>query len=110
MGPGWQPGSGPSHNDGASLWLGQQRWSFVVVGPARLARQPALSPAKFFISERVPVLAPVRPVADESGRPGASSLAETENPPKGAFMTDPKTHTLDVPGAVLTYDVRSNED
>ena len=24
-------------------------------------------------------------------------------------MTDPKTHTLDVPGAVLTYDVRSNE-
>jgi pimeloyl-ACP methyl ester carboxylesterase len=25
-------------------------------------------------------------------------------------MTDPKTHTLDVPGAVLTYDVRSNED
>jgi pimeloyl-ACP methyl ester carboxylesterase len=25
-------------------------------------------------------------------------------------MTDPKTYTLDVPGAVLTYDVRSNED
>jgi pimeloyl-ACP methyl ester carboxylesterase len=24
-------------------------------------------------------------------------------------MTDPKTHTLDVPGAVLTYDVRSSE-
>ena len=24
-------------------------------------------------------------------------------------MTDPKTHTMDVPGAVLTYDVRSNE-
>ena len=24
-------------------------------------------------------------------------------------MTDPKTHTLDVPGAVLHYDVRSNE-
>jgi hypothetical protein len=24
-------------------------------------------------------------------------------------MTDPKTHTLDAPGAVLTYDVRSNE-
>jgi pimeloyl-ACP methyl ester carboxylesterase len=24
-------------------------------------------------------------------------------------MTDPKTHTLDVPGAVLTYDVRSND-
>ena len=23
-------------------------------------------------------------------------------------MTEPKTHTLDVPGAVLTYDVRSN--
>ena len=25
-------------------------------------------------------------------------------------MTDPKTHTLDVPGAVLTYDVRGHED
>jgi pimeloyl-ACP methyl ester carboxylesterase len=24
-------------------------------------------------------------------------------------MTEPKTHTLDVPGAVLTYDIRSNE-
>jgi pimeloyl-ACP methyl ester carboxylesterase len=24
-------------------------------------------------------------------------------------VTDPKTHTMDVPGAVLTYDVRSNE-
>jgi hypothetical protein len=24
-------------------------------------------------------------------------------------VTDPKTHTLDVPGAVLTYDVRSND-
>src|ERR1700689_111010 len=24
-------------------------------------------------------------------------------------MTNPKTHTLDVPGAVLTYDVRSSE-
>ena len=24
-------------------------------------------------------------------------------------MTDPKTHTLDVPGAVLTYDVRSSD-
>src|SRR5260370_31908223 len=34
---------------------------------------------------------------------------KSRNLPKGAFMTDPKTHTLDVPGAVLTYDVRSNE-
>jgi pimeloyl-ACP methyl ester carboxylesterase len=25
-------------------------------------------------------------------------------------MTDPKTHTLDVPGAVLTYDIRSSEE
>src|SRR5438094_8924222 len=24
-------------------------------------------------------------------------------------MTEPQTHTLDVPGAVLTYDIRSNE-
>ena len=24
-------------------------------------------------------------------------------------MTEPKTHTLDVPGAVLSYDVRANE-
>jgi pimeloyl-ACP methyl ester carboxylesterase len=33
---------------------------------------------------------------------------ETENPVKGAGMTEPKTHTLDAPGAVLHYDVRSN--
>ena len=32
-----------------------------------------------------------------------------ENPLKGAAMTEPKTHTLDAPGAVLHYDVRSNE-
>ena len=24
-------------------------------------------------------------------------------------MTEPKTHTLDVPGAVLHYDIRSND-
>jgi pimeloyl-ACP methyl ester carboxylesterase len=34
---------------------------------------------------------------------------ETENPVKGAGMTEPKTHTLDAPGAVLHYDVRSND-
>jgi pimeloyl-ACP methyl ester carboxylesterase len=34
---------------------------------------------------------------------------EIENPLKGASMTEPKTHTLDVPGAVLSYDVRSND-
>jgi len=28
---------------------------------------------------------------------------------EGASMTEPKTHTLDVPGAVLHYDVRSND-
>src|SRR6516164_7712281 len=28
---------------------------------------------------------------------------------KGAAMTEPKTHTLDAPGAVLYYDVRSND-
>jgi hypothetical protein len=28
---------------------------------------------------------------------------------KGASMTEPKTHTLDAPGAVLHYDVRSND-
>ena len=30
-------------------------------------------------------------------------------PAEGAAMTEPKTDTLDVPGAVLHYDVRSNE-
>jgi hypothetical protein len=34
---------------------------------------------------------------------------EIENALKGASMTEPKTHTLDVPGAVLHYDVRSND-
>jgi pimeloyl-ACP methyl ester carboxylesterase len=33
----------------------------------------------------------------------------TENPAKGTAMTEPKTHTLDAPGAVLSYDVRSND-
>src|SRR5215467_3271006 len=28
---------------------------------------------------------------------------------QGAAMTEPKTHTLDAPGAVLYYDVRSND-
>src|SRR5262252_8204611 len=30
-------------------------------------------------------------------------------PWKGAAVTEPKTHTLDAPGAVLYYDVRSND-
>src|SRR5499425_1942064 len=30
-------------------------------------------------------------------------------PGQGAAMTEPKTHTLDAPGAVLYYDVRSND-
>jgi pimeloyl-ACP methyl ester carboxylesterase len=34
---------------------------------------------------------------------------EIENPAKGTVMTEPKTHTLDAPGAVLHYDVRSND-
>ena len=55
------------------------------------------------------MLAPVRLVADEFGRPGASALVEIEDLPKGASVTEPKTHTLDVPGAVLTYDVRNND-
>jgi pimeloyl-ACP methyl ester carboxylesterase len=53
--------------------------------------------------------APVRLVADEFGQPGASALAKIEDLPKGASMTEPKTNTLDVPGAVLTHDVRSND-
>ena len=38
----------------------------------------------------------------------ASGLLESRTLGKGAVMTQPKTHTLDVPGAVLHYDVRSN--
>jgi pimeloyl-ACP methyl ester carboxylesterase len=34
---------------------------------------------------------------------------EIDKPGKGAAMTEPKTHTLDAPGAVLHYDVRSND-
>jgi hypothetical protein len=29
--------------------------------------------------------------------------------PRGAIMSEPRTHTLEAPGAVLTYDVRPNE-
>src|SRR5215469_14760716 len=31
------------------------------------------------------------------------------NPRKGAVMTQPETHTIDAPGAVIHYDVRRNE-
>src|SRR5260370_31762680 len=36
-------------------------------------------------------------------------MSEDENPRKGTIMTEAKTHTLDAPGAVLHYDVRSND-
>src|ERR1700758_5103572 len=36
-------------------------------------------------------------------------MSEDENPQKGTIMTEAKTHTLDAPGAVLHYDVRSND-
>src|SRR5215472_8253472 len=36
-------------------------------------------------------------------------MSEIENPVEGAAMTEPKTHTLDAPGAVVHYDVRSND-
>src|SRR6266567_7230298 len=36
-------------------------------------------------------------------------MCEDENPRKGTIMTEAKTHTLDAPGAVLHYDVRSND-
>jgi len=47
--------------------------------------------------------------ADESCRRGESVWVRIDNPLKGASMTEPKTHTLEVPGAVLHYDVRSND-
>ena len=37
------------------------------------------------------------------------SQHRAEKPRKGAVMTQPETHTLDAPGAVLHYDVRSND-
>src|ERR1700753_2718285 len=46
--------------------------------------------------------------SDESGPVGASVTAGTQTGGTEA-MTEPKTHTLDVPGAVLTYDVRGHE-
>src|SRR6266516_5471585 len=36
-------------------------------------------------------------------------MGEDENPQKGTIMTEAKIHTLDAPGAVLHYDVRSND-
>src|SRR5262245_20674651 len=47
--------------------------------------------------------------ADEFCQCGESARVEIVDPLKGASMTEPKTHTLDVPGAVLHYDVRSND-
>ena len=37
------------------------------------------------------------------------SASGDENPRKGAVMAGPETHTLDAPGAVLHYDVRSTD-
>src|SRR2546426_8407035 len=36
-------------------------------------------------------------------------MCEDENPRKGTIMTEAKIHTLDAPGAVLHYDLRSND-
>ncbi|MGH3418844.1 MAG: alpha/beta fold hydrolase, partial [Streptosporangiaceae bacterium] len=36
-------------------------------------------------------------------------MGEDENPQKGTIMTEAKIRTLDAPGAVLHYDVRSND-
>ena len=41
---------------------------------------------------------------------GSRSQRSAGNPPgRGAAMTEPKTHTLEAPGAVLHYDVRAND-
>src|SRR6266568_9017030 len=43
-------------------------------------------------------------IGSATGRNGRRSVAHRE-----AIMTESRTQTLDVPGAVLTYDVRSND-
>src|SRR3954447_19576845 len=39
----------------------------------------------------------------------AAHQSERQDPHEGARMTEPITHTLDVPGATLTYDVHEPE-
>jgi pimeloyl-ACP methyl ester carboxylesterase len=46
---------------------------------------------------------------DEFCRRDESGGIDTEDRLQEAIMTEPQTHTLNVPGAVLTYDIRSNE-
>ena len=47
---------------------------------------------------------------DEFCRHDESAPVETRTVGKGAVMTEPETHTLDAPGAVvLHYDVRSTD-
>src|SRR6185437_11941608 len=46
---------------------------------------------------------------DELSRRAESARVDAGKPLKGTAMSDPKTYPLDAPGAVLHYDVRSNE-
>src|SRR5690348_14024899 len=41
--------------------------------------------------------------------PGRYVISGDDRGPRRGAMAEPKTHTLDVPGAVLYYDVRSND-
>src|SRR6266568_1200233 len=72
----------------------------------RAAKAPVASGTAF--------VAEARRTAELGGRPMsfAGVVGHDEGKARtseGASMTEPKTHTLDVPGAVLHYDVRSND-
>src|SRR6516165_8608306 len=51
----------------------------------------------------------IRPGTDGFRRDDESAPIEARTIGKGAVMTQPETHTLDAPGAVLHYDVRGND-
>ena len=56
----------------------------------------------------------IAPGAQTSGPDEFCWLHESDEcstlPRKGTAMTEPKTYTLEAPGAVLHYDVRANDD
>src|SRR6516165_12075461 len=51
----------------------------------------------------------IRPGTDGFRRDDEAAPIEASTIGKGAVMTQPATHTLDAPGAVLHYDVRGND-
>src|SRR6516164_3156493 len=110
--PAGHPAPGPA-SGGAAGHDGALRRAAVPAHPGRQGNDPrqggGRAAAGMTVYWREPGTRPGRrEAADESWRPERSH-GERPRTLEGTSMTEPKTHTLDAPGAVLHYDVRSND-